>query len=54
MDQCWYGTAHANSNYVKDYFNIKTRVLKIGAMRVDKFIVNMRDIHGAILFFHRV
>lgn len=48
-----FGTAHATSSYVESYFNdIKTRVLKKGSMRTDKFLImHARDIHGATLLF---
>lgn len=48
-----YTTSHATSSHVEGYFNdIKTRVLKTGPIRVDKFIIkHVRDIHGATLLF---
>lgn len=46
-------TSHATSSYVEGYFNdIKTRILKTGPMRVDKFLIkHAHDIHGATLLF---
>jgi len=48
-----YGTSHATSSYVESYFNdIKTRILKTGSMRVDKFLIkHAHDIQGATLLF---
>ncbi|CAL1672429.1 unnamed protein product [Lasius platythorax] len=46
-------STHATSSYVEGYFNdIKTRILKTGPMRVDKFLIkHANDIHGATLLF---
>lgn len=46
-------STHATSSYVEGYFNdIKTRILKTGPMRVDKFLIkHANDIHGTTLLF---
>lgn len=46
-------SAHATSSYVERYFNdIKTRILKTGPLRVDKFLIkHVNDIQGATLLF---
>jgi len=46
-------SAHATSSYVESYFNdIKTRILKTGPLRVDKFLIkHVNDIQGATLLF---
>lgn len=48
-----YSTSHATSSYVKSYFNdIKTRILKTGSMRVDKFLIkHAYDIQDTALLF---
>ncbi|CAL1677454.1 unnamed protein product [Lasius platythorax] len=48
-----YSTPHATSSHIENYFNdIKTRILKTGPTRVNKFLIKYaHNIHGATLLF---
>lgn len=52
-----YNISHATSSYVEGYFNdIKTPVLQIRPLRVDKFLIKHAQDNSMVqlCFFHRI